>query len=130
MVASALEKSSQRQSGRATLSGMTGDAQLLLMIVGVHALGLACVAVLMIPALRDGPDSPPRSSDSGSDEGWGRGPRRPPSPPERPTGGIPLPDATQSGVRLRNHERLSDHRPARKRRPVREPDRRPVRTHR
>lgn len=108
---------------------MAGDAQLLLMIAGVHVLGLACVAVLMIPALRDGPDSPPRSSDSGSDEGWGRGPKRPPRPPERPTGGIPLPDATQAKVRLRDHERLSDHRPPRERRPAREPDRKPVRTH-
>ncbi|MBV9195646.1 MAG: hypothetical protein JO168_16010 [Solirubrobacterales bacterium] len=107
---------------------MNGDAQLLLMIAGVHVLALGCVAVLMIPALRDGPDSPPRSSDSGSDEGWGRGPRRPPRPPEPPRGGIPLPDAVPAGVRLRDHQRLADHRPRRERRPAREPERRPVRT--
>jgi hypothetical protein len=107
---------------------MSGDAQLLLMIVGVHALGLACVAVLMLPALRDGPDSPPRPSDSGSDEGWGRGPRQPPKPPDPPRGGIPLPDAEPAGVRLRDHERLPDRLPARERRPTREPERRPVRT--
>jgi hypothetical protein len=106
---------------------MSGNAELLLMIVGVHALGLACVAVLMIPALRDGPDPPPRSSDS-EDDGWGRGPERPPKPPEPPTGGIPLPDATPAGVRLRDHDRLPDRLPRRERRPTREPERRPVRT--
>jgi hypothetical protein len=106
---------------------MSGDAQLLLMIAGVHALGLACVAVLMIPALRDGPDSPPQSSDSGSDEGWGRGPRQPPKPPDSPTGGIPLPDATPARVRLRDHKRLADLQPPRERRPAREPARSPVR---
>ena len=107
---------------------MSGEAQLLLMIAGVHLLGLACVAVLMIPALRDGPDGPPHSSDSESDEGWGRGPRRPPKPPEPPTGGIPLPDAVPARIRLREHGRLSDRRPPRERRPAREPARPPVRT--
>ena len=56
----------------------------MLMIAGVHLLGLACVAVLMIPALRDGPDSPPRPSDGGSDDGWGNYPRRPTEPSRRP----------------------------------------------
>lgn len=107
---------------------MSGDVQLMLMIAGVHALGLACVAVLMLPALREPPDSPPRSSGSDSDEGWGRGPRNPPKPPEPPRGGIPLPDAIPARVRLRDHRRLADILPPRERRPVREPSRRPVRT--
>jgi hypothetical protein len=104
---------------------MSGEAQLLLMIAGVHLLGLACVAVLIIPALRDGPG--PSSSDSGTDEGWGRGPRQPPKPPEPPRGGIPLPDAAPARVRLRDHRRLSDYRGRRERRPAREPTRTPVR---
>ena len=79
--------------------GVTG---LLLMIAGVHVLGLAIVAILMIPALRDDPDSPPHSSDSGSDEGWGRGPRKPPRQPNSPIGGLPLPDAVPARVRLRS----------------------------
>jgi hypothetical protein len=108
---------------------MSGDAQLLLMIAGVHILGLALVAALMIPALRDGPEGPPRSSDSESDDGWGRGPRQPPRPPEPPSGGLPLPDAVPARVRLRDHERLADRRPPRERRPAREPERRPVPTH-
>jgi hypothetical protein len=102
----------------------------MLIIAGVHLLGLACVAVLMIPALRDGPGTPPWWSDSGSDEGWGRGPQSPPKPPEPPRGGIPLPDAVPARVRLRDHRRLADLLPARERRPAREPAREPVRTHR
>ncbi|HUO74473.1 MAG TPA: hypothetical protein VMU39_27125 [Solirubrobacteraceae bacterium] len=107
---------------------MSGEAQLMLMIAGVHLLGLACVAVLMIPALRDGPDSPPQASDGGSDDGWGNYPRRPVSPRDVPGGGLPLPDAEPAHVRLRDHRRLGDHLPARERRPAREPDRQPVRT--
>ncbi len=105
---------------------MSGEAQLLLIVAGVHLLGLACVGILMIPALRDVPEPPGSSSDSGSDEGWGRGPRRPPKPPEPPRGGIPLPDAVPARVRLRDHDKLGDHLPQRERRPAREPERHPV----
>jgi hypothetical protein len=104
---------------------MSGDAQLLLMIAGVHVLGLAIVAVLLIPALREGPDSPP--SSEGSDEGWGRGPDEPPKRPKSPIGGLPLPDALPARVRLRDHDRLADHIPPHERRPAREPERSPVR---
>src|SRR5690348_8741169 len=104
---------------------MSGEAQLLLMIAGVHFLGLGCVAVLIIPALRDPPG--PSSSDPGSDEGWGRGPKLPPKLPEPPRGGIPLPDAVPARVRLRDHRRLADFRRKRDRRPAREPQRTPVR---
>jgi hypothetical protein len=106
---------------------MSGDVQLLLMIAGVHVLGLACVAVLMIPALRDGPLPPQGPSDSGSDEGWGRGPRKPPKEPDSPRGGIPLPDAVPARVRLRDHRKLAELLPRTERRPAREPVRRPVR---
>ena len=100
----------------------------MLMIAGVHLLGLACVVALMIPALRERPDVPPRRSDGGSDDGWGNYPTRPPSPRDVPGGGIPLPDAEPARVRLRDHRRLREYLPARQRRPAREPDRRPVRT--
>jgi hypothetical protein len=106
---------------------MSGDAQLMLMIAGVHFLALVCVAMLMIPLLRDGNWTPQWRSDSDSDDGWGHGPRRPPSRPEPPRGGIPLPDAVQARVRLRDHGSLADHRPWRERRPTREPERTPVR---
>ncbi len=103
-------------------------AALMLWIAGVHLLGLGCVALLMFPALKDNPVRPDRRSDSDGDEGWGRGPKRPPTPPEPPRGGIPLPDAQQAGIRLREHGRMSDRLPRRDRRPSREPARRPVRT--
>jgi hypothetical protein len=107
---------------------MSGEAQLMLMIAGVHLLGLVCVAVLMLPALRDGESSPPRPSDSGSDDGWGRGPKLPPKVPELPGGGIPLPDAEQSCIRLRGPGRIADLAPKHERRPAREPAPDPVTT--
>lgn len=100
--------------------------QLLLMVAGLHLFGLACVALLMLPALRD--RGPSWGTDSGSDDGWGRGPERSPQPPAPPGGGLPLPDAVPAGVRLRDHQRLADLQPKRERRPAREPEREPVRT--
>ena len=107
---------------------MSGDAQLMLMIAGMHFLGLVCAAVLILPALREGPDFPPGRSDPGSDGGWGRGPDEPPARPGPPSGGIPLPDAEQASIRLRDHRKLPEQLPKRDRRPSREPDRTPVRT--
>jgi len=108
---------------------MSGDAQLMLMIAGMHLLGLVCAAVLIIPALRDSPEFPPPRPDPGSDGGWGRGPDRPPAPQDPPRGGgIPLPDAEPARVRLRDHRKLPEHLPRRERRPAREPERTPVRT--
>lgn len=97
----------------------------MLMIAGVHLIGLGCVAVLLIPALREGPTSPPRP-DQGGDDGWGRGPGPTPLQPTSPSGGLPLPDAVPARVRLRDHRRLRDVLPARERRPAREPRRVPV----
>ena len=102
----------------------------MLMIAGVHLLGLACVAVLMVPALRDPPETPPRHSDGGSDDGWGNYPRRPPGPSGVPGGGLPLPDAVPARVRLRDHQRLRERLPVPERRPAREPERKPVRAQR
>jgi hypothetical protein len=103
---------------------MSGDAQLMLMIAGMHLLGLVCAVVLLLPALRDSP-APPPNSDGGSDGGGGRGPS--PAPPSSGTGGgLPLPDAAPAQVRLRDHRRLADLQPPRDRRPAREPERQPV----
>jgi hypothetical protein len=105
---------------------MSGDAQLMLMIAGMHLLGLLCAVALILPALRDRPEAPP-GSDGGSDGGGGHGPSKPLAPPTGPGGGLPLPDAAPAHVRLRDHQRLADHQPHRDRRPAREPDREPVR---
>ncbi len=67
------------------------------------------------------------SAPGSSDTGWGpgSGPGPPPSRPDRPLGGIPLPDADQSSERVRDHHRprLGDARP---RRQEREPDHGPT----
>jgi hypothetical protein len=104
------------------------EVQLLLWMTGIHFIGFICVGLLMIPALRDGEE--PTDQDSGSgDDGWGNLPNVRPTAPTRPGGGIPLPDAEQSRVRLRGPGRISDVLNDPRRRPSREPTRRPVRAH-
>jgi hypothetical protein len=104
---------------------MSSAAQLVLMVGGMHILGLGCAVLLIIPALRDRPE-PPQPPGGGSDGGGGL--RRPaPQKPVRPRGGIPLPDAETSRIRLREAGRLADLLPRPARRPAREPDRRPIR---
>jgi hypothetical protein len=105
---------------------MTDGVQLMLWIAGVHIIGLVCVAVLMFPALKHNPIGPDRPENEGED-GWGRGPKTPPSKPTPPRGGIPLSDAVPARVRLREHGRLAERLPRHDRRPAREPARRPVR---
>ncbi len=102
---------------------MSGATELVLMIAGMHLLGIALAVALVLPALRERPEIPPHPND-GSDGGGGL--RRPsPETPVRPRGGVPLPDAVPARVRLREPSRLGDLRPARERRPAREPDRSP-----
>ena len=105
---------------------MAGDLQLMLIIVGMHLLGLVCAAALLLPALRGGPEFPPRT-DQDSDGGWGHGPPKPPTPSDVPSGGLLLPDALPARVRLRDHHRLGDLLPPRQRRPAHEPTRTPAR---
>jgi hypothetical protein len=96
--------------------------------VSVGLLNLGIVIVLVLAPLllyRRGHRPGPPDSDSG--EGWGNGGPEPPrTPPDRPAGGIPLPDAEQTRIRLRGIGRLADKLPTRPRRPAREPDRRPA----
>ena len=47
---------------------MSAGYELLLMIAGMHVLGLLCVAVLMVLAFRQGPGDYRRPSDYGSDD--------------------------------------------------------------
>jgi hypothetical protein len=59
-------------------------------------------AFILVSALScQGPESLPGRSEE--DEGGGWGPDRPPSSPEPPHGGIPLPDADPSPIRRRDH---------------------------
>jgi hypothetical protein len=104
---------------------MSSAAQLVLMVGGMHILGLICAFLLILPALRSGPE-PPQPPGGGSDGGGGL-PRPTPDIPARPRGGLPLPDAEQTRIRLREPGRLADQLPRPERRPAREPARRPVR---
>ncbi len=106
---------------------MSGEYQLLLMVAGMHVLGLGCVAVLVWIAMREDNNGLPGHGDSGSDGGWGNEPRQPRRPSDRPWGGVPLPDARQPRLRLRDHRKLRDLEPRRQRRPAREPTRLPTR---
>lgn len=103
---------------------MSGTGEMILMVAGMHVLGLACAAALIYVALRDRPEPPPPPGGD-SDGGGGLRPRLPRSP-TRPRDGLPLPDALPSRVRLREPGRLADLLPARPRRPAREPQRTPV----
>lgn len=103
------------------------STQLLLFLVVVHVFGFIAVGVLMLPAFRD--DGSDHDEDTGdSDDGWGNRPNVRPDPSKWPGGGIPLPDAEQSMVRLREPGRLADLLPSPERRPSPEPERVPVRT--
>jgi hypothetical protein len=103
------------------------EFQMMLFLVGVHIFGFIAIGLLMLPALRD--DNSDAGDDSGSsDDGWGNRPNLMPNPSRWPGGGIPLPDAEQSTVRLREPGRLADKLPAPERRPARPPvPSRPVR---
>jgi hypothetical protein len=96
------------------------DLQLMLFLVGVHVFGFIAVGLLMLPVLRDDPSEPDEEGGS-SDDGWGNRPNSRPDPSRWPGGGIPLPDADQSSVRLREPGRLGDKLTSPERRPIREP---------
>jgi hypothetical protein len=97
------------------------SATLLLTLVFLTLPGL-----MLVPALlyRRPGGSPDASEDEGS---GGGGPGPPPARPPKPRGGVPLPDAEQAFLRIREHGRRlgGGHRG---RRPAREPARGPLRT--
>ena len=103
------------------------EVQLLVWMFGIHLVGFIAVGILMIPTLRDDGNAGP-DQDSGSDDGWGNLPNQRPDPRGWPGGGVPLPDAEQSRVRLREPGRLADKLGDRARRPTREPARTPERS--
>lgn len=97
-------------------------------VAGTMLLTLAFFTIpglILVPALlyRRPGSSPDSSDDEG---GGGSGPGPGPPPPAPPRGGVPLPDAQQSRLRLRDHgRRVLGVRRAR--RPAREPARAPGR---
>lgn len=99
--------------------------ELILLVAGLHLLGMALAGVLIIAVVRgeDTRESPrPDGDDSGGSD------RLPPRTPVRPRdGGLPLPDARPAPVRLRDHTRLADLLPPAPRRPAHAPEREPAR---
>jgi hypothetical protein len=101
---------------------MGPDEELMVIFGALHLVALVLGGVLFVMFLRSEAGSgrrPPEDDDAGG----GGNDRLSPGPKNGPSGGIPLPDAFQSSVRLRGPGRLSDLRARRERRPVREPAR-------
>jgi hypothetical protein len=107
---------------------MSPDAELMLIFGTLHLVAVALGAGLFVMFLRSDTSEPWQPPDE-DDGGGGGNDRLPGRPKTSPSGGLPLPDAVQSSVRLRGPGRLHDLRPQRVRRPAREPlpQRQPVR---
>jgi hypothetical protein len=96
---------------------MADETLLVALIMGLHLLGCAFAALLLLPCLRD-ERLAPKAREGDEDSGGGGSDRLGPATPRGPRpGGIPLPDATPARVRLRDARRLADELP----RPVRRP---------
>ena len=96
---------------------MVREGGLILLLTAVHALGLGLLCGMLWLSFKA--DDRTSGEDDG-DGGWGND-RRPPEDSRGPRdGGLPLPDAKQSPVRLRGPGRIGDV----VRRPERRPDRR------
>jgi hypothetical protein len=89
----------------------------------VHVIG----AGVLIWALLDGDGIDWRSFWPRDDDGPGGGGPPEPEPPAPPRGGVPLPDASPSAVRLREPGRIGDVHPRPARRPEHAPERTPRR---
>ena len=86
----------------------------------LHLVALVLGLILFVMFLRSEAGSSFKPPDE--DEGGGGGNDRVTDKPKNsPSGGIPLPDAVQSAIRLRTHERLRDAYRHRERRRVAEP---------
>lgn len=112
---------------------MSPDVQLVVIFGALHLVALALGAVLFVMFLRSDDSSSwsgPEEDDGG---GGGGNDRISGNPKTNPSGGIPLPDAVPSDVRLRSgHDKLADpsrRTPARRRvsEPARERPRVPAR---
>jgi hypothetical protein len=96
---------------------------------GLIALGLTVGAPLvgglaLVYGLVAESPGPPRHRRRGPGDGGSPRPQPPAAPP--PGGGLPLPDATPSALRLRGEDAIADGYPRRERRPAHAPQREPV----
>ena len=102
---------------------MVGPEAALILTLVVHVLG----TVLLLWALLRGQDDKPDLRGWWWGDDGGDGPEPPSDRPGPTGGGIPLPDAAQSPVRLRTAERLADRYARPGRRPQHTPERDPQR---
>src|SRR5271168_4330246 len=70
---------------------------LLLLVVFLFVPAMFFVPVLLYHQSGSSPDSPEDGGD------WGPGPDQPLGSPDAPRGGVPIPDAEQARIRLRDH---------------------------
>ena len=111
---------------------MSPDEELMVIFGALHVVALVLGGVLFYMFMRS--DSAPTWKPPDDDDGGGGGgnDRLPSHPKPRPTGGIPLPDAVQSSMRLRGPGTLRAAHPWPSRRPAHPvtpgPARRPVRS--
>jgi len=90
-------------------------------IVAFVLMILCSPALLLVPSVLY---CPPDTAPGDTDHGGGADPGQPPSPPDRPRGDLPLPDAEPGRWRVRDHRRDLPH--ARPRRSAPKPERAPV----
>jgi hypothetical protein len=104
---------------------MADETLLVALLGGLHLLGFAFAAILLLPCLRDESITHlSRGGDEEDDSGGGGNDRLPRAAPRSPGPGgipIPLPDAVPARVRLRDARRLADLLPAFERRPAHRP---------
>jgi hypothetical protein len=111
---------------------MADETLLVALLGGLHLLGFAFAAILLLPCLRDESVAPLAGRREDEDDGGGGSDRLPQAAPRSPGPGgipIPLPDAVPARVRLRDADRLADLLPGFERRPAHPPlpQRQPVR---
>jgi hypothetical protein len=105
---------------------MSPDEELVVIFGALHLVALALGVLMFVMFLRS--DTAGGRQEPEDDEGGGGGSDRiGRGPKTSPSGGIPLPDAVPSRVRLRGPGRLADLLPPRERRRVAEPERAPRR---
>jgi hypothetical protein len=101
---------------------MADETLLVALLGGLHLLGFAFAAILLLPCLRDESVAHLARRGEEDDDGGGGSDRLRPTPPRPPRpGGIPLPDAVPARVRLRDGRRLAELLPGFERRPAHRP---------
>lgn len=87
---------------------MADETLLVVLLGGLHLLGLGFGALLLLPCLRDERVVKAARREDDEDGGGGNDRLGPAAPRGPRPGGIPLPDAVPARVRLREPARLAD----------------------